>query len=46
MELRNYQQRAVDAITESLGEHQSTLMVKPTGTGKTVVFCHVAQRFI
>jgi len=21
-------------------------MVKPTGTGKTVVFCHVAQRFI
>lgn len=42
MELRPYQETAVNSI---LGEweagHQHTLLVLPTGTGKTVVFSKV-----
>jgi superfamily II DNA or RNA helicase len=44
--LRDYQQRAVDAILTELALHQSTLAVLPTGCGKTVVFSHVAQHFV
>ena len=44
MELRPYQKQAVESI---LGEweqgHQHTLLVLPTGTGKTVVFSKVVE---
>lgn len=45
MELRPYQEQAVESI---LGEwdsgHQHTLLVLPTGTGKTVVFSKVVEK--
>ena len=45
MELRPYQEQAVNSI---LGEweqgHQHTLLVLPTGTGKTVVFSKVVEK--
>jgi len=45
MDLRPYQQEASDAIVEQLDEHGSTLVVCPTGGGKTVIFGHVAGRY-
>ena len=44
MNLRPYQLQAVDAATSALAAHGSALMVLPTGTGKTVVFSHLADR--
>jgi len=44
MKLRCYQTRAVDAIAEAFEENASTLIVLPTGAGKTIVFSHVAER--
>jgi len=44
MELRPYQSKAVDAIFESWQEFDRTLLVLPTGMGKTIVFSKVAQR--
>lgn len=41
--LRPYQQEAVAAISEKLGEHRSTLLVMATGLGKTQVFGSVAH---
>ena len=41
--LRPYQQQAVDEIHEKLKENRSTLLVIPTGTGKTRVFTEVAH---
>jgi superfamily II DNA or RNA helicase len=38
---RPYQEAAKRAIYKSLREHRSTLLVLPTGTGKTVVFADV-----
>lgn len=52
MNLRPYQREALDGagewpgIRRSLGEHGSTLLVLPTGTGKTVVFAHLAGRYL
>ena len=43
MKLRDYQQNAVDAIHEAFQTHRSGLVVLPTGTGKTVLFSHVAH---
>lgn len=43
MELRPYQQKAVDAVFNSWREFSKTLLVLPTGTGKTVVFSKVAE---
>lgn len=45
MELRPYQQAAVTAIEEGWrdGSLRKSLLVLPTGTGKTVVFCTVAR---
>lgn len=40
MPLRDYQRNAVDRAKENLAEHRSTLVVMPTGTGKTVVFAN------
>ncbi|EEX48658.1 DEAD/DEAH box helicase [Jonquetella anthropi] len=46
MELRPYQQAAVTAIEEGWrdGSLRKSLLVLPTGTGKTVVFCTVARQ--
>lgn len=48
MMLRPYQREAVDAVVNQFrGDATSTLLVLPTGTGKTIVFAHLigmAQR--
>lgn len=44
MALRDYQQRAVDSIGRCLAASGSTLLVQPTGTGKTVVFAHTIRK--
>lgn len=41
--LRPYQQEAVAGIREQLQENRSTLLVIPTGTGKTRVFTDIAH---
>lgn len=41
LKVRPYQEAAKRAIYASLREHRSTLLVLPTGTGKTVVFADV-----
>ena len=41
MNLRPYQADAVAGIREALKEHRSTLIVMPTGVGKTVVFASI-----
>lgn len=44
MELRKYQKEAVEAIhNEWDSGHKNTLLVLPTGTGKTVVFSKVVE---
>jgi superfamily II DNA or RNA helicase len=44
--LRDYQIEAINAIRHSLykDEHDSTLLILPTGTGKTVTFGMIARR--
>lgn len=44
MQLRPYQSQAVDAVFEAWVEHDSTLLVSPTGCGKTVTFCEIIKR--
>lgn len=44
--LRPYQHEALAAIDRELARHRSTLLVLPTGTGKTTVFSVAAQRFV
>jgi superfamily II DNA or RNA helicase len=44
MQLRPYQSAAVHAIFEAWDTTSATLMVMPTGVGKTVVFAHVLDR--
>jgi superfamily II DNA or RNA helicase len=44
MELRGYQLEAAAAIERELTSHRSTLLVLPTGCGKTVTFGEVARR--
>jgi len=44
VKLRSYQQAAVDAVFEAWQAARSTLIVQPTGTGKTIVFAHVIDR--
>ena len=44
MNLRPYQQEAVAAVEKEWRDgHRKTLLVLPTGTGKTIVFAHVAK---
>ena len=44
MELRPYQTKAVNAVFKSWCDFSRTLLVLPTGTGKTVCFAKVAQQ--
>ena len=44
MQLRPYQQQAVENIELCLQKHGSTLCVLPTGCGKTIVFSEVIRR--
>ncbi|MHC4195960.1 MAG: DEAD/DEAH box helicase, partial [Planctomycetota bacterium] len=43
MELWPFQVEAKDAIIESWKTHDKVLLVLPTGTGKTIVFCKLLQ---
>lgn len=43
MELRPYQQEAREAVHDAWDEVDRTLMVLPTGTGKTVVFSKIIE---
>ncbi|WP_029421734.1 DEAD/DEAH box helicase [Alicyclobacillus macrosporangiidus] len=45
IQLRPYQQEAVEAFFAALPEHRRQLIVLPTGAGKTVVFGAIARRF-
>ena len=40
-----FQVEACDAVARALQTHRSTLLVAPTGTGKTVMFAELARRF-
>ncbi|MBN2582544.1 MAG: DEAD/DEAH box helicase [Planctomycetes bacterium] len=44
MRLRPYQNKAVEAVFDEWRTHQATLIVQPTGTGKTVTFAHVIAK--
>ena len=44
MELRPYQQRAVDAVEAGWSHAERQLGVAATGSGKTVIFSHLASR--
>ena len=44
--LRPYQQAATRAIRQELTGKRSTLLVLPTGCGKTIVFCEVIKRVV
>lgn len=46
MILRDYQKQAVDSIVETFGKHASTLVVLPTGTGKTIVFSDIIGQYL
>lgn len=47
MELRPYQQEAQDAILNEWGKGvKNTLLVLPTGTGKTIVFTKLTERLV
>lgn len=47
MELRPYQQQAKDAIFREWSQgHSKTLLVLPTGCGKTIVFAKVAEECV
>ena len=44
MKPRDYQDRCGAALDESLQEHQCSLVVMATGTGKTIVFAHEIRK--
>ena len=41
--LRPYQQQCIERLRVSLRSHRRTLLVSPTGSGKTVMFSYMAQ---
>jgi len=46
LELRPYQQEAIEAVKQGLAEGITRPMIAlPTGTGKTVVFAHLADQY-
>ncbi|NBH72175.1 DEAD/DEAH box helicase [Clostridiaceae bacterium] len=46
MELRPYQQEAKEAVFQEWGKVKRTLLVLPTGTGKTVIFAKIAEECV
>jgi superfamily II DNA or RNA helicase len=46
LKLRPYQAAALDAVFESWRKNHRTLLVMPTGGGKTIVFSHIADHGI
>lgn len=46
MQLRPYQQQALDAILSQWEDVRSTLLVLPTGCGKTIVFAKTAEECV
>ncbi len=46
MNLRPYQQEAVDNILNAFGECRRNLAVLPTGGGKTLIFSKIAERML
>lgn len=46
VELRDYQQRAIDDMRAALAEHDSILFRGPTGCGKTVIASYMAQQSV
>lgn len=46
MNLRCYQQKAKDAVMEAFVDHGTTLIVIPTGGGKTIVAAHIAKEML
>lgn len=46
MEARPYQQEAHAAIVSQWDEYQRLLLVMATGTGKTIVFCQLAEHLV
>lgn len=45
IELRPYQHKAMEAITPGFTDYQHQLAVKPTGSGKTVLFSALAAHY-
>jgi len=43
MKLRDYQSRAISGVCDALRSHRSSLVVSPTGTGKTVLFAEATK---
>ena len=46
MKLRPYQKEVVESVIENLKTSKSTLVVLPTGGGKTVCFAHLAKHYM
>jgi len=44
LKLRDYQKKAVDNVFREWETTRSTLVVSPTGTGKTVLMCEIVKR--
>lgn len=44
--LRDYQEHAIAAVERELEQNRSTLLVLPTGCGKTVVFAELVRRVV
>ena len=43
-DLRPYQQAALDAINKNLPKTNKQVVVMPTGSGKSIVFCHLIKQ--
>lgn len=46
MQLRPYQEEAVEAVFNEWEEHKSTLLIACTGAGKTQIFSRITQKLI
>lgn len=46
VKLRPYQRDAVESVFNEWDQVQSTLVVCPTGTGKSVIFSEVMRRWV